>query len=212
MVVLPVQISSLPRGVVLLLQSAVRGDQLIGADAMAGALQDAGWVRQEGSGSWFCSAEPAWTVESSAHPPHVSIFPQGDYEALVLLAAAVRTLLESGQVGALLAGEPDLGWSIWSGTDVVVSLIVGPEHRVGDNVIPALLQLALDRPDTPRWGPRLDPARARRLAEEGSPVARWYLAGESHLPDDVVDLLARDDDATVVAALAANEGQRRLGL
>ena len=80
-----------------------------------------------------------------------------------------------------------------------------------DRLAPAVLQLALEPAGAPAdLAP--DPVRVRRTARDGSPVARWYLAADASLPADVAELLARDEDPRVVAALAAAEAQRRLVL
>ncbi len=91
---------------------------------------------------------------------------------------------------------------------MVLSLYVGEQHRENRHRVPALLVLDVQRADTPHEGLAADPERARRLAREGSAITRWYLAGEDHLPEDVVVLLAADEDPAVVAASEADEGRR----
>ncbi|GAA4975542.1 hypothetical protein [Kineococcus glutinatus] len=198
----------------LLLQRAVGAGLLSSVETMVTALTEAGWVRGTTSGSWSYAVDPSWTVESSDHAPHLSIFTQGEdeheYQRLLHLADALRALIGSGQVGAVQPGCPDPDWSTWSGGDVVLSLNAGPQRRLGKHRLPALLHLAIERADTPSEGLSLDLQRAQRLAREGSPIDRWYLPGDDLLPDDVVALLAADPDPAVVAALYANAGQRRV--
>ena len=205
----PTQTAQVPEGVLLLLQAATSGGLLRDVETMAAALTDTGWVRQTSSGSWSYAADASWTVQSSDHAPHVSLFTHGEHQHLLHLADALRALLAFGQAGPLQPGEPDPDWSTWTGADVVVFLNVTPQRELGKYLIPAVLQLAPERADTPAEGLPPDPERARRLAREGSPLTRWYLAGHDHLPQDVVAPLAADADAAVIAALNANERQRR---
>ncbi|WP_041292353.1 hypothetical protein [Kineococcus radiotolerans] len=206
-----------PAGVLLLLQRATGTGLLSSVEAMATALTETGWVRGTTSGSWSHATDTSWTVESGDHAPNLSIFTHGDdehaHQRLLHLASALRALIDSGQAGAVQPGEADPDWSTWSGTDAVLSLNVTPQRQLdelGKYRLPALLQLAIERGDTPSERLPLDLQRAHRLAREGSPIARWYLAGDDRLPDDVVALLAADEDSAVVAALEANEGQRRV--
>ncbi|NAZ76067.1 hypothetical protein GTQ99_11685 [Kineococcus sp. T13] len=203
------QTSDVPDGVLQLLRSALRGDLLTDVEAMATALHEAGWTPCTHGGSWTHGNDPAWSVQSSDHAPNVSIFAEGDHQVLLQRAAALRTLIDSGQVGPAQAGDPDPDWVTWSGGEVVLSLNVSPRRSLGGHVVPAVLQLAAERADTPSEGLAPDPERARQLAREGSPIARWYLAGQDVLPDDVVAVLAADADPAVRAALAANEQQRQ---
>ena len=205
----PTHTGHVPEGILLLLQRATGDGLLHDAETMAAALADTGWVRQTSSGSWSYEADASWTVQSTDHAPHVSLFTHGEHQHLLHLADALRALLTSGQVGPVQPGEPDPDWSTWTGADVVISLNVTPQRELGKHLVPAVLQLALERADTPTEGLPPDPERTRRLAREGSPLTRWYLAGHDHLPEDVVALLAADADAAVVAALDANERQRR---
>ncbi|NIZ90351.1 hypothetical protein [Kineococcus rubinsiae] len=199
-----------PDSVLELAKRAVSDDLLSSAEAMAAALVESGWVRRTGSGSWSCTADASWTVESSDHAPNLSISSTGEDDHLFHLAAALRALIESGQVEVLQPGQPDPDWNTWSGGQVVLTLYTAAERRLGKHQVRALMQLAIERADTPSDGLRPDPQRARHLAQEGSPITRWYLASDDHLPQDVVGLLAADEDSAVVAALGANEGQRRI--
>ncbi|GAB3272416.1 hypothetical protein GCM10027586_21330 [Kineococcus gypseus] len=206
----------IPQGVLLLLQRATGAGLLSSIEAMAAALTETGWVRGTTSGSWSYAADASWTVESADHAPSLSIFTQGneqqEYERLLHLAGALRALIDAGEVGAVQPGEPDPDWSSWSGADVVLMLNVTPQRQLdelGRYRLPALLHLAVERADTPSEGLPFDLSRAYRLARQGSPIARWYLAGEDLLPEDVVALLAADEDPAVVAALDANKEHRR---
>jgi len=198
-----------PLGVLRLLQSALRGDLLSDVEAMATALHEAGWAPSTRSGSWAHLNDRSWSVESSDHALNVSIFAQGDHDAVLQRAAALRTLIDSGEAGPARPGDLDPDWMTWSDNRVVISMNVSPPRLLGARIVPATLQLALERADTPSEGLPPEPERARRLARDGSPMVRWYLAGEDVLPDDVVAVLAADDDPAVRAALAANEQQRR---
>lgn len=199
-----------PGGVLLLAQRAVGGDLLGSTEAMAAALTETGWVRGTGSGSWSYAADASWSVHSGDHAPNLSIFSAGEDEHLLHVAGALRTLMDSGRVGAVRPGEPDPDVGRWFGGEVVFSLYASTQRRMGKHLLPGAVQLAIERADTPSEGLAVDPQRARLLAREGSPIARWYLAGHEDLPQDVEALLAADEDAAVVAALNANEGHRRL--
>ncbi|WP_432572622.1 hypothetical protein [Kineococcus sp. SYSU DK005] len=216
------QTHEIPQGVLLLLQRATGAGLLSSVEAMATALTETGWVRGTTSGSWSCAADASWTVQSADHAPNLSIFRQGndqqEYERLLHLADALRALIDAAEVAAVRPGEPDADWSTWSGGEVVLMLNVTPQRQLdapgksgepGRYRLPALLHLALERADTPAQGLPFDLARAHRLARQGSAIARWYLAGEDLLPEDVVALLAADEDPAVVAALNANEEHRR---
>lgn len=41
-------------------------------------------------------------------------------------------------------------------------------------------------------------------------MARWYLAGENDLPQEVIDALQRDEDTAVVAAVESGEKFRTM--
>ena len=73
-----------------------------------------------------------------------------------------------------------------------------------------MMQLAVEQADAPVEGAPRDPQSACRIAAEGSTIARWYLAGEDHLPDDVIAVLAAGEDESVIAALEINEERRRI--
>ncbi|GAB3216291.1 hypothetical protein GCM10027586_07960 [Kineococcus gypseus] len=217
----PREAREVPAGVVRLLQRAVGAmgarrteDAAVGpgvldsVEAMAAALAETGWVRQVPSGAWAYRADPSWTVQSAAHEPIVGIFTSGELERLLHLTAALHALIESGRVGAMRAGRAQHGWSTWSNARVRLSLYEGEEQRVNTHLVPGLVQLHIQRVDSPVHKPALDPQLARRLARDGSALTRWYLAGEDELPEDVVAVLAADREASVVAALDANAGRR----
>ena len=168
-------------------------------------------MRNTGSGSWSYAADTSWTVESTDHAPSLSIFCKpAEAEDLAHLTGVLGAVIDSGQVATVQPGEADPDWSTWSSGEVIFLLYVGEQHRVNKHLVPALLILRIERADAPHHPLVPDSQRARRLARDGSAIVRWYLAGEDHLPDDVVALLAADEDAAVVAALNVNEAQRRL--
>ncbi|GAB3599037.1 hypothetical protein GCM10027586_01460 [Kineococcus gypseus] len=212
------QAREVPTGVAQLLQCAVgaRGteDAAVGpgvldsVEAMTTALAETGWVRQVPSGAWSYGADPSWTVQSAGHHPNLGIFTSGELERLLHLTGALHALIESGRVGAVQAGRALHGWSTWSNARVRLSLYEDEEHRVNRHLVPGLLQLHIERVDSPVHGRTLDPHLARRLARHGSMIERWYLAGEDELPEDVLTVLAADEDASVVAALDASAGRR----
>lgn len=210
--VTPLQHATPPGSVTALLTGAVRGDLLTDVDALAGVLSATGWVREVGSGSWTCRSDPAWSVQSSGFVPSVSIFAAGDHDLLLQAAATVAAWMGSGAAGGSQPGAPDPDWRTWTGEHVVVSLTVGPPRPLGGQLVPATLHLALERPTAPAGELPLSPDDAHRLRREGTPVARWYLAGVDEIPDDVVALLADDEDPAVVAAVAENAEHRRVTL
>lgn len=91
-----------------------------------------------------------------------------------------------------------------------MSLIVQPAYQPGRHRSPPHLHFQIERLDTPAEGLPADPDRARRIATSGSPVARWYLAGEADLPEDVIDTLRHDSDPAVVAAIESGEKYRNM--
>jgi hypothetical protein len=139
----------------------------------------------------------------------VSVFASGSDDLVAQTAHRLRGLLDAGQAGTVRPGEPDPHAFSWYTDAVDVTLYASTGRPLGPHWVDATLHLALERTDTPSEGRTHDPARDRRVAHQGTPVARWYLAGHDELTDDVVDLLARDDDPAVAAALAAGEDNRR---
>ncbi|NAZ80947.1 hypothetical protein GTR02_03845 [Kineococcus sp. R8] len=202
--------AAVPDGVLLLLAAAVRGDLLTDADGMAAALRDAGWRPAAAGGTWTCAADPSWAVESVDHPPTASVLLSGWDHPVARAATGLRALLDAGEGGF----APDGDGRRWSGGHATVLLRLARQEWVGSRLAPALVQLDLTSPAGP--APAADvaaprpAAQARRTARDGTPVARWYLAADPDLPDDVVAVLARDADPAVVAALAAAEPLRRL--
>lgn len=142
--------------------------------------------------------------------PDLSIFSAGEDEHLLHVAGALRTLMGSARVVAMRPGEPDPEVGRWFGGEVVFSLYASTQRRMGKHPVPGVVQLGIERADTPSEGLAVDRQRARRLAREGSPIDRWYLASHVHLPQDVEAVLAADEDADVVAALNDNKARRRL--
>ncbi|MEJ5914005.1 hypothetical protein [Pseudokineococcus sp. 1T1Z-3] len=193
-----------------LLRAGVSGRLLVDVDAMAGHLDAAGWVRGLLSGSWECPDAPAWSVGSSDHDPHVSVFAHGSDDLVTRTSEGLKALLDSGDAGAVRPGEPDSHWILWHTDAVVVSLHASAGRRFGRRWVDASLHLALERTDTPPEGRPHDPDRDLAVARTGSPVARWYLAGQDVLADDVVAQLAGDDDPAVRAALAAGAEERQI--
>jgi len=201
-----------PDGVVELLRRAGSGEVLATVESMTDALTETGWARAVPSGSWSYTGDPSWTVESAGHPPSLSIFVRASDSEQEQWSASLHAVLESGKVGTLTRATPAWSWSRWFACGVEFSLDLSRERRLGARRVPAVMQLALERADAPAEGLAPDPWRARRVAVEGSAVARWYLAGEDSLPEDVVKLLAADDDVAVVAALEISEKRRRVVL
>jgi len=200
----------LPVGVVGLLQRAVQSEVLVTVESTALVLSETGWARGLRSGSWSYGADPSWSVESAGHPPALSIFVRGNDGQQERWTESLHALLNSGRVGPLRRAEPVWSWSRWFAGDVEISVSLSPQSWHGAHRIPAMMQLAVERADAPPEGLAPDPQSARRTATEGSAIARWYLAGEDTLPDEVVEMLAADDDPSVVTAVQMNEEQRRI--
>jgi len=200
----------LPVGVVGLLQRAVQSEVLGSVESMALVLSETGWARGLRSGSWSYGADPSWSVESAGHPPALSIFVRDNDGQQERWTESLHALLNSGRVGPLRRAEPVWSWSRWFAGDVEISVSLSPQSWHGAHRIPAMMQLAVERADAPPEGLVPDPQSARRTATEGSAIARWYLAGEDTLPDEVVEMLAADDDPSVVTAVQMNEEQRRI--
>ena len=200
----------LPVGVVGLLQRAVQSEVLVTVESMALVLSETGWARGLRSGSWSYGVDPSWSVESAGHPPALSIFVRGNDGQQERWTESLHALLNSGRVGPLRRAEPVWSWSRWFAGDVEISVSLSPQSWHGAHRIPAMMQLAVERADAPPEGLAPDPQSARRTATEGSAIARWYLAGEDTLPDEVVEMLAADDDPSVVTAVQMNEEQRRI--
>lgn len=202
------EVSEVPDSVALVVRAALRGQLLTDVDTMAAQLEQAGWTPQKYGGAWSCSTAPAWSVESSDHAPNLSIFTRGQDDLVAQTAQRICSLIDAGDLGAAKRGEPEVDWTLWSGGAVIVSLNATKGRSLGQHWAEGMIQLALEREDTPCDGLPDDPQRNLRVAHTGSPVARWYLAAQENLSDVVVELLAGDDDPAVVAALAAGERDR----
>ncbi|MDH6238388.1 hypothetical protein [Cryobacterium sp. CG_9.6] len=114
-----------------------------------------------------------------------------------------RWLCPDDQAWNLWSADHAADWVTWHGGEATVSINVQPAQQPGRVRVPAHLQFAIERIDTPSEGLPRDDERALRVARTGSPVARWYLAGEDDLPDDIVELLRHDEDPAVSAAVDA---------
>lgn len=210
------------------LAAAVSGFLLDDVESLAAALAGAGWKRGIHGGQWIRVGAPAWSAFSLPRPPCVSFFfTDDDAEAVLLTARRIACRIDES-AGLEPAGvrpgwitgsldewrtadedDPSMDEASWVGGPVRISLFPQPGRRRGRVQMPPDLQLAIERRDAPADGLPRDDDHSRRVAETGSPIARWHLAGDDALPDDVVDRLAGDDDPAVVAALAANARQRR---
>ncbi len=216
-------VAVLPPAVLALLDAADADTLLRDAEALAEGLTDAGWAPEVESGRFVADG---WDVVSSAWAPGLSVFFDGDVRVVRGAALAIATALgyrgdqwsldtEGPDWSAWSVDDPrwqtdEIDWLLWSGGGAVVSLFTAPEMTAGPGVLPAHLQLAISRADTPDEGLPRDDARDRRVATEGSVVERWYLVGSEGLPDDVLARLETDDDGRVRAA-AASERIMRAG-
>ncbi len=206
----------LPHAVLALLDAADADTLLRDAEGLAEGLTGAGWTPEVESGRFGADG---WDIVSSAWAPGLSAFLVGDDDAVRTAALAIAAVLvEGGNRWSLDTEGPDwstwsvddhrwqsdeIDWLLWSGRGVVVSLYTAPETAAGPGVLPAHLQLAVSRADTPDEGLPRDDARDQRVATEGSVVERWYLAGHEGLSDDVLTRLEADDDGRVRAAAAS---------
>lgn len=202
---------------------------LADVDSLAGGIEAAGWVRAVGGGWWVCPGEPAWSLLSSDYAPNLAVFFVDEDPATVFaIGQAIARRLDRPDEGLTRHGL-DPGWPSWShddvrwaewdglGADWVMwdggparfSLNVRPSYQPGRVRDPPNLHFQIERIDTPPEGLPVDVKRARRIAQSGSPTARWYLAGELELPEDVIDALRQDREVAVVAAIEAGEEMRR---
>lgn len=217
--------SALPDAVTALLQAADADALLRDAAALAEGLAEAGWAPEVESGRFSADG---WDVLSSAWAPSVSVFFDGDGREVRVAALAVAGALGASDAWREVDTEgPD--WSVWSvdderwhaveeidwlqwrGRGIVASLFTAPETPAGGGTLPAHLQLALEREDTPAEGLPRDDARDHRILEDGSVVERWYLVGAPDLPDELLTLLEDDPDPRVRAAALSEREMRRGG-
>jgi hypothetical protein len=104
----------------------------------------------------------------------------------------------------------DADWVTWDGGPALLSLNVRAAYQPGRIRTAPHLHFQIERLDTPAEGLPHDEERDRRVAQTGSPYARWHLAGQMELSGDIVQTLELDDDPAVVTALRAYEKFRRL--
>jgi hypothetical protein len=199
--------TTLPAPVASVLRTAAAGHLLGDVDRVAAALRSAGWTPATSGGAWALPTGPRWSVVTEWSGRHVSVFSGGDpgepvpLSDLEALADELAALADADP--ALRPGDPDPDWRSWAGDAVRVDLTTTAEKDLGKVVVPAVLHLAVESADAPTDGVPPDVDAARRVAVDGSADARWTLAGEHELPDDVVSLLASTCDAAVLAALDA---------
>lgn len=174
-----------------------------------------GWQRRGGDDEAAGSDVSGWTsnqivdgpvldrLASGSHSPSVSVFFSEQDEVVLNVADRLRDQLDRGEAGYLQRTIHAPHWTIWAGGEVVVSLNATPARQHAQFVVRAMLQLAIERNDTPAEGLPPDPDRVRRIALSGTPLQRWYLAAERDLPDDVIAMLRDDNDPDVSAAMNA---------
>lgn len=209
--------------------SAVRGKLLADVDSLAIGIEAAGWARAVDGGHWYCPGEPAWSLLSSDHAPNLAVFLTDD-DATTVFRTGQDLARRLDRAEGLRRHGPDPRWPSWSpddprwaewtglGADWVmwdggparISLNVRPAHQPGRHYSPPHLHFQIGRLDTPSEGLPADPERARHTVNSGSTVARWYLAGEVDLPEDIVNILRRDPDAAVVAAVESGQKFRTM--
>ncbi|WP_219927685.1 hypothetical protein, partial [Microbacterium sp. HMWF026] len=155
-------VAVLPPAVLALLDAADADTLLRDAEALAEGLTDAGWTPEVESGRF---AADGWDVVSSAWAPDISVFLDGDVRVVRGAALAIATALgDRGDRWALDTEGPDwstwsaddprwqtdeIDWLLWSGRGAVISLFTAPEMPAGPGALPAHLQLAISRADTP---------------------------------------------------------------
>lgn len=205
--------ASLPDAVTTLLRAADANLLLRDAEGLVEVLTGCGWTPDVESGRF---STDGWDLLSSAWPPNVSVFFDGDDHPVRVAALAVAAAMKAEPhrwsfdsegpdwstwaVDDARWDEDDLDWLMWEAEDVMVSLFTAGETPAGPGTLPPHLHLAIGRADTPSEGLPRDDERARRVVREGSVVDRWYLAGERELPEDVIEALENDPDPRVRAA------------
>lgn len=214
----------LPPGLGALLAAADADTLLRDAESLATGLTDAGWVPDVESGRF---ADGDWDLLSSAWPPNVSVFFEGDEDEVRVRAQAVASFLaaRSDRWAFHTDGDDWSRWTLddarwteedwmavppleWRGGGVVIRLYLQPDYRPGTVLAPANLHIGIDRADAPPEGLPRDDERARLVARDGSVIDRWYLAGEHELPADVIAALESDTDSRVRAAAESERWYR----
>lgn len=200
---------------VKVVKAATTGGLLANADALSAGLLALGWRQNSGGGSWTWTTDPAVGAWTSVTPPTVVVQVSGDdavmRAAFDLVTSRLRELFEApAQLSP--AGEVDQVSAWWERTDeaVMVDFTPSTSQLVGFALETApfgSMWVKVERLDADGTAAEQDPDRARWLAQHGSPIERWYLAGQSVLPPDVVALLEADEDSAV--ATAVRQGTRR---
>lgn len=210
-------------------RGAVGEGLLSDVDSLSAGIEAAGWVRAVEGGRWLCPDEPSWSLWPSGHAPNLAVFFEDEDAAVVFTTGQKLSRLLDHDQGlhrqGLDPGWPawspdDLRWTQWTGLEADwvmwdggparISLNVRPAHQLGRIRVAPHLHFQIERLDTPSEGLPPDHDRARRITRSGSSLARWYLAGEADLPEDVVNALSRDGDPTVVAAVEAGDKIRSM--
>ena len=206
---------TVPDLAVTVVKAATTGGLLASADALSAGLLALGWRQNAGGGSWTWTADPAVGAWTSVTPPTVVLQISGDDAAMRsafdLVTSRLRELFDA-PAELSPAGEVDQVSAWWERTDdaVLVDFTPSTSQLVGfapETVPFASIWVKAERLDADGTAAEQDPDRARRLAQHGSPVERWYLAGQSVLPPDVVALLEADENSAV--ATAVRQGTRR---
>lgn len=211
----------IPGAVVALLDAADADTLLRDAESLAEGLVDAGWTPEVESGRFSAGG---WDVLSSAWAPAVSVFLDGDAREVRRAALSVAAALTADADGWRFETDgPDwsrwwvdderwdadeIDWLQWRGRGMVVSLFTAPETPAGPGTLPAHLQLAIERADTPEEGSTPDEARDRRIVVDGSVVERWFLVGSPGLADELLTALENDPDPRVCAAADSERWMR----
>lgn len=215
--------------VLFVTREAISNGLLSDADSLAAGIEAAGWVRAVDGGHWYCPDEPSWSLLSSDYAPNLAVFLTEEDTAVVFTTGRelARRLDQNEDLHQHESG-PDwptwssddarwkewtgLGpdWVMWDGGSARISLNVQPAYQPGGHRSPPHLHFQIERLDTPSGGLPPDPDRARQITASGSPTARWYLAAEVDLPEDVIDALRRDPDPAVVAAVESGERYRTM--
>ncbi|WP_127476932.1 hypothetical protein [Microbacterium sulfonylureivorans] len=159
-----------PDGVLSVVRKAVTGGLLSNVESLAAGLTDDGWARATEPGLWRFMTDPSWAIVSGSHAPNVSVFLSAQDQVVLNVADRLRDQLDRGEAGNLQRTIQDSDWTIWAGEDVVVSLNATLARQHDQFTVGAMMQLAMERKDTPAEGLPRDPELARRIALTRTPL------------------------------------------